>query len=627
LVLVPEPPVADKVVAGLLGQKVLASALRCAARWGVGVDQVVLSLGLVSEEVFYSELARILGLDYLTADELAPDTDSLEDDTLEAALATGFVPLAGQSRLTIARAPRGRAIEILAEALRLHPDLRERIRITSPGAIRRGFLRHSPLVAECTDHLQRTSPGLSAREGLARRQERTLLLGLNSATVLLVAFKIGLAFVAGLLFSWIFLAGAWLRLRALQRAGHGLAVDRVAEISDRDLPVYTVLVPLYREGRVVPSLIEALADLDYPAAKLDIKLLIEEDDLETAEAIRACRLPACFEVIALPDIGPKTKPKALNVGLALARGRLLTVYDAEDRPDPDQLRKAAAVFASAPPDLGCVQARLAIDNADECWLAAQFATEYRTLFSRLLPALERLGAPLPLGGTSNHFRVEVLRSAGGWDPHNVTEDADLGVRLARLGWRSAVLDSSTGEEAPVGRGVWMRQRTRWYKGWIQTWLVHMRAPGRLWAELGPRGFCLFQVFVVGILLSPFLHPFTIVSAVALLLGLLDLGMPDSPLLMGLAALHLSACFLGFGAAALLSWNALGDSRLRHLRWLLPTLPLYWLLQSVAAYKALHEFVRHPFRWNKTEHGMSRMRSPASTGQAQLLSRVAALRSR
>ena len=238
----------------------------------------------------------------------------------------------------------------------------------------------------------------------------------------------------------------------------------------------------------------------------EIKLILEAADAETIAAARALDLPGNVEILVVPDLHPRTKPKALNYALPLARGDYLVIYDAEDRPERDQLRKGIAAFRQGPPNLACVQAKLNLYNADDNWLTRQFTIEYGALFDGLLPALDRLRLPIPLGGTSNHFRVAALKWLMAWDPFNVTEDADLGTRLARSGYRCQVLSSTTFEEAPVRFASWLRQRTRWIKGYMQTWLVHMRQPAKLWRELGPAGFLGFQVMVGGTVLSALVHP-------------------------------------------------------------------------------------------------------------------------
>ncbi len=264
-------------------------------------------------------------------------------------------------------------------------------------------------------------------------------------------------------------------------------------------PTYTILCPLYREAAVVPDLIAALSRLDYPTDALDILLLVEADDSETVSASQAAADGAShIKVINIPPCRPRTKPKALNVGLAEARGSLVAVYDAEDRPHPQQLRAAIAAFEEGGETLACVQAPLSIDNTEASWISRQFAAEYAIQFREMLPLLARLNLPLPLGGTSNHFRTETLRRAGGWDPFNVTEDANLGYRLARDGYRIDVIGPPTLEEAPVTLGAWLNQRTRWIKGHMQTWLVLMRDPIGCARQMGLRAFASVQlVFATG----------------------------------------------------------------------------------------------------------------------------------
>ena len=215
--------------------------------------------------------------------------------------------------------------------------------------------------------------------------------------------------------------------------------------------------------------------------------MVEEDDLETVAAAKALLdgdVP--FEIIEVPPGGPRTKPKAANYALAFARGEYLVVYDAEDRPERDQLKKAVATFRASPRQTACLQARLNFYNADHNWLTKMFALDYALWFDTLLPGLDRIGVPMPLGGTSNHFRTSVLRDIGGWDAFNVTEDADIGIRLSQLGYRVSMLDSNTFEEAPVTIGAWLKQRSRWLKGYMQTWLVHMRDPLALVRRTGLR---------------------------------------------------------------------------------------------------------------------------------------------
>src|SRR5664279_140422 len=250
--------------------------------------------------------------------------------------------------------------------------------------------------------------------------------------------------------------------------------------------------------------------MDYPRSKLDIKLVLEADDAQTIEAAKALALEATFEIIRVPHSLPKTKPKACNYAIQMARGEYLTIYDAEDKPEPDQLKKAIVAFRKGGANTACVQARLNYFNAEENWLTRMFTLEYSLWFDMFLPALDRLSVPIPLGGTSNHFDLAKLRRVGAWDPFNVTEDADLGLRFAAMGYRVGIVNSVTYEEANSHLGNWIRQRSRWVKGYMQTWLVNMRDPIGLVRRVGVKGFLSLQFFVGGGILSGLAYPFMLI---------------------------------------------------------------------------------------------------------------------
>jgi hypothetical protein len=377
-----------------------------------------------------------------------------------------------------------------------------------------------------------------------------------------------------------------------------------APLADADLPDYTVLVPLHREARVVPRLLPALTALDYPAGKLDLKLLLEASDRETIAAVERHPLAGCFDVVVVPKIGPLTKPKALDVGLALARGALVTIFDAEDRPDPDQLRRAAETFAAGGAGLACVQARLATDHASDTWITAMFALEYAMLFDAMLPWLARHRLPFLLGGTSNHFRKSALLAVGGWDAFNVTEDADLAVRLARRGYGSTVIASTTHEEAPLEVAAWLKQRSRWYKGWLQTVLVHSRDLGGLARGVGADGLVALGLQLLGALVTVVAYPLSWFLAAGYVVGALPFG-PDGSFADDLRfALVATAFFGGQAAMALLALAALrlrpNAIRPAALLWL----PVYWWLHAFALGLAVIDLVRRPHFWAKTEHGVA-----------------------
>jgi len=369
----------------------------------------------------------------------------------------------------------------------------------------------------------------------------------------------------------------------------------------RDLPRYSVLVPIFDEADVVPDLIEALTAIDYPPEKLEILIILESIDRKTRAAMAKAVLPGHIKAIVVPDGHPRTKPRALNFALSRATGELVVVYDAEDVPEPDQLRKAARELASHP-DVACLQARLNVLNDRETWLTRQFAIEYTALFDCLLPTFERLGLPVPLGGTSNHFRRAALDGAGGWDPFNVTEDADLGIRLARQSQAVRVLASTTWEEAPGTFNSWLKQRTRWLKGWMQTYLVHMRNPAETARDLGWLRFLGLQVLMGGLILSTLVHPwFYIVAIMEAVYGPLRTLLNHHPLSDLVTALGIVNLMLGYASGVALGCVAVvGRGRAGLAVWAL-LMPVYWLLISLAAYRALGQLVTAPYRWEKTQH--------------------------
>ncbi len=379
-------------------------------------------------------------------------------------------------------------------------------------------------------------------------------------------------------------------------------LDENDAASDADLPDYAVLVPLYQEAGVIDSLLCALQRLDYPQDKLEISLIVEEDDDLTRAAIGCRQLPAHMRVVVVPDGQPRTKPRALNYALQTAKGEFVVVYDAEDRPEPRQLRQALKMLRSdSSRRLGCVQAKLNVYNSQDSWLCRQFTIEYTALFDAILPTLQALDFPVPLGGTSNHFSRAVLQKSGGWDPFNVTEDADLGIRLARLGWQVRVLNSTTWEEAPEHFSIWLRQRTRWLKGWMQTFLVHMREPARLAGQLGAKRFFGFQVLMGGLILSALVHPwFYLAVAIDAADGHV-FDFPQSTYAQWLYILGLSNLFAGYVSAIGLGAVAVAGRRRYGLALHGVLMPVYWLAISFAAYRAVWKFISEPHFWEKTHH--------------------------
>jgi cellulose synthase/poly-beta-1,6-N-acetylglucosamine synthase-like glycosyltransferase len=366
-------------------------------------------------------------------------------------------------------------------------------------------------------------------------------------------------------------------------------------------PVVSLLVPLYREERIASHLLRRLARLKYPRALLDICLVVEADDGVTRACLAATALPSTTRVIVVPGGSVRTKPRAMNYALDHCRGSIVGVYDAEDEPEPDQIARVVARFAASPNDVACLQGRLSFYNARQNWMSRCFTIDYAIWFGMILPGVARMGMPIPLGGTTLFFRRELLEALGRWDAFNVTEDADLGIRLARHGYRTELIDTTTLEEATCRVWPWVRQRSRWLKGYAMTYVTHMRAPRRLWGDLGPRGFAGFQVMFLATLLQALTAP------VLWSWWLVAFGLPH-PLagVIGWAGIVAVTGLLVLSEAVNLTLAALALRRTGR-RWMLPwvlTLNFYYMLSTIAALKALAEMLHRPFFWDKTDHGMT-----------------------
>ncbi len=382
--------------------------------------------------------------------------------------------------------------------------------------------------------------------------------------------------------------------------------EEVRSLIDTELPVYTILLPVYKEDNLIKKLIWNLQSLDYPREKLDVKLLIEEDDDLTLNAVRNLDFPAVFEVIVVPFHMPKTKPKACNYGLHFSRGKYLTIYDAEDIPDTDQLKKAVKLFEKLPENYICVQSALNYYNRNENFLTRMFTLEYSYWFDYMLPGLDTLDIPIPLGGTSNHFKMENLIELGAWDPFNVTEDADLGVRAYAKGYKVAIINSTTYEEANNEPFNWIRQRSRWIKGYMQTYLVHMRNPVKLWRKIGWKGFLGFNFFVGATPVTFLVYPillFIFLAYVVFNLASIKTLFPDW-------VLFISIFNLMVGNILMIYVNMMAVFKRRFYELILFAIanPIYWLMHSAAAFMALYQLVVKPFYWEKTNHGLSKINS-------------------
>jgi cellulose synthase/poly-beta-1,6-N-acetylglucosamine synthase-like glycosyltransferase len=598
---------------GALTAEQLAQALEQHERVGAPLGAVLLATGWITRRQLYVGLAEVWGADMAFVDPVEVDADlALLFPSAMLARET-WLPLRverdGDGELQVVVATAGRPSAHIAEEVVQRTGIpRVRQIVTTDWDVQRAIrtVWRDDLVHDAVSALAERRPDESASTVFVWQQvllAAVLAVGtLTSAvlwfstTILVVVATVNVAVALAVgtkaLISTV--GTAW---ETVEQVTH----DEVAALDDAELPVYTILVPVYKEAGIVGLLMRNLADLDYPREKLEILLLLEEDDPETLAAALAAAPPDLVRIVVVPHSLPKTKPRACNVGLAFARGEYVVIYDAEDRPDTDQLKKSIIAFRKGGDDLVCVQAALNYFNAKENLLTRMFTLEYSSWFDYTLAGLDRMRLPIPLGGTSNHFRTDMLRDLGGWDPYNVTEDADLGIRASARGHRVAVVNSTTYEEANMAVGNWIRQRSRWIKGYMQTVLVHTRHPWQLLRAVGPRQAAGFGLLIGGtplmFLATPWLYGIFVVQLIWP--GVLVPALPEWLVMVSLANL-----LLGNGVIIYLSLLAGFKRRTYGLVPFALFSPVYWLLHSIAAYKGAWQLVTKPFYWEKTNHGLS-----------------------
>lgn len=497
-------------------------------------------------------------------------------------------------------------------------------------------LTRDELLYEASERFADRHPEHSAKAGLTMWQR--LLPAMFVAAVLVALFVnwqstlvavlvlANLAFLANVGFkviSTLFRPLYRLSQRDLRRAQRKAMAERGfasldAVVAGANLPVYTILVPVYQEANVIGQILESFEDLRYPKDRLDVLVLLEESDSQTIAAARAANPPANVRLLIIPDGQPRTKPRACNYGLLFARGEYVVIYDAEDRPEPDQLLKVLGTFRHAERStaaahtrpLACVQASLNYYNADYNVLTRMFSIEYAHWFDSMLPGMDVVGCPIPLGGTSNHFLRSALVEVGGWDPYNVTEDADLGLRLSSSGYRVDVVDSTTWEEATAHVGPWIRQRTRWIKGYMVTAAVNLRHPITWTRKNGPTGLTTMLGLILG-------------TPVAFLLYPIALGFTLGTWLLGpVFEVWLPRWLLDIGTLNMVWLNGLmvilsGIAAWRRYNWRIAAfavfLPIYWLLHGIAAWRAAIQIGTDPHRWEKTPHGLTEEYDDSTVG--------------
>lgn len=585
-----------------ISQNALEQAGLLAHKNGTSVEAELIANRFVSEAFFYKSMAKQLGIFYLR--EILPSS-IITSPSIDVLLSRkGPLRIRLGDRVLTVLTPELSAFFNLEDFLQKKPDLKGGFAIAPFTTIRKAVweVNEKERVAAVVRELHDKKPNMSAKALLTNWQ--CFILGVLMFGICLLFYyqpsNILVALHAS--FSLFYLSFNLLKLSAGFFSYTETDTDSFPK-KPETLPHYTIMIALYKEEQVAKQLIKAMSRLKWPKSKLDIKLICENDDLATVEALTNANPGPEFEIIKVPEMAPKTKPKALQYAMVAARGKYIAVYDAEDRPNPEQLLEAHREFEKHGEYLACLQAPLVMTNADRGWLPSLFSLEYASLFRRLIPLLSYFGLPIPLGGTSNHFRKDALIEAGGWDPCNVTEDVDLGIRLYKQGYYTGLLKRPTLETAPTKVDVWVKQRTRWLKGWMQTWLVFMRHPIQQLANGGIISFIIMQILIGGLLIASLAHPFVILMITLtineILTGTFFEGSITEICLFYLDVFNLIGGYFIFvfvGMSSLIS----GQKKKIKTRWLLFT-PVYWLLISFAGWRALSQLPMRSQIWEKTPH--------------------------
>lgn len=595
------------VETGLIRRAQLLEGLRIQERTGGRLGEVLVHAGLLTEDQVASTLADQLRLPVADVSRLSPDPGALALIPEPLARRHRFVPIGIHEHVLYLAMSEPLDDDALAE-LREHTKLPIRTLLASRPAIERLLHRTyaERYVRVATAELLNRSPDESASRVLTWPQRAVFLALAVVFVVFLLHHPIATIVGFNIVTTVFYVSFSLYKFKLIYDAlGHQFELpvseEEMAALDERTLPVFTILIPLYREATVAPKLVNSIAQLDYPRARLDVKLITEEDDEETRTVLEAMNLPPHFKIITVPDAQPKTKPKACNYALLSAEGKYVVIYDAEDQPEPDQLKKVVVAFAKAEERIVCIQCKLNYYNRNQNLLTRWFTIEYSSWFDLFMPGLDASDSPIPLGGTSNHLDREKLIELGAWDPFNVTEDADLGIRLHKAGYKTAIVDSTTFEEANSDLYNWIRQRSRWVKGYIQTWLVHMRHPIRLGRQMGWRSWWSFQLVVAGTFFGFLLNPIYWVLTtlwIATHAGFIRQLFPSF--------VYFAAAFgLYIGNFVFTYVNVAGTMRRGFPELVKYALlsPLYWALMSVGAYKGFLQLFYRPFYWEKTVHGL------------------------
>ncbi|MGE3194331.1 MAG: glycosyltransferase [Microbacteriaceae bacterium] len=594
---------------GLITEDQLATARAAKARSGSHIDDVLVSMGLLSVDLLRHQVARAWSIPVLDVGEPHLDPALIKRWSGQMMLAENWMPIRrsfdGTIVVATARVPdaerRAHIEEVLGEPAHYEAATSSDIHAFVLDVYQR------EIADDAANTLFHRNPALSARVTFSRGQKVGLAVFGGILIALLIFFPVQVVIGIITVISVVFFAGTLFKFFVAMLGAKYDVVERVtdadvAALTDMELPKYTVLVPVFREANIVAQLVANLGKLDYPVDKLEVLVLIEEEDHLTRDAFLGANPPPHMQIVTIPKGAPQTKPRACNVGLYFSTGEYLVIYDAEDTPEPDQLKKAVVAFRRGGEKTVCIQASLNYFNAEENVLTRMFTLEYSYWFDYMLAGLDAADLPIPLGGTSNHFRTSALIELGGWDPYNVTEDADLGIRASALGYRVGVVNSTTMEEANTSIPNFVRQRSRWIKGYMQTTLVHARRPRQLIREIGWRRFLSFALLIGG-------TPATFLGVLPLyVVTVFTVFIPAEVLSQFFPVWLLWICLVNFiiGNSVMVYLSMMGPYKRGTFELILWAVinPIYWILHSIASYKGLWQLITKPHYWEKTEHGLT-----------------------
>lgn len=589
---------------GFITPEKLEDALLIQSKTGSRLGRILVGKGYVKQRDIDKLMAEYFNLPFKEISTEDVDTDNIKREDFDLYLEKNLLPL--KNNMMAICEPQYEQISFIESNFKEYEII-----VTSQDSLKQALHLHfgGKLSHESIYSLANTYPEYSAAQVFISKQ----LIGIYCIAILfayLVFYSTDTTFLTINIITTFFLIISFIFKFSLTWIGSDNSFEKkvtdeeVNNLDESSLPAYTVLIPMYNEPEVLPIIVNSIRNLDYPKEKLDVKLVLEENDDKTIQAAKDLELEDIFDICLVPHSFPKTKPKACNYALKFAKGKYVTIYDAEDKPEKDQLKKAIIAFKKSPKNTAVIQAKLNYYNDKENILTRCFTLEYSLWFDFFLPALEKLDVPIPLGGTSNHFVTKILKQVGGWDPFNVTEDADLGIRYSALNYVVRVVNSTTYEEANTKVGNWIRQRSRWIKGYMQTYLVHMRTPLKLYRSIGFKGFFSFQFFIGMTILTSLITPWLYSVYIFWLFTKTTMFDPY----FTESIIYLSNLNLLMGNAFYVYIMMLGVTK-RNKLYLIPyalAVPFYWILMSIAGYKGLYQLFVNPFYWEKTQHGLSKV---------------------